>query len=120
MKIFDRIRPWPHKINFVDERNVVVGYDMERCCCETFGWYIADHITSKIKKRDVPDVEAYRFNTKFIHKLPELDGLKIVVFQMLALHKPDLFLHLYNDHNGYYAHGFEFKVNDSITEVGDL
>ena len=36
IKIFEK----DGKTNFVDDRNLVVGYSTERDCCEDFGWFI--------------------------------------------------------------------------------
>ena len=43
MKIFNKTGNWENKVNFVDENNVVLGYDMEQCCCEDAGWFISDN-----------------------------------------------------------------------------
>lgn len=37
MKIFDK----DGKVNFVDENNVIVGYDTNQHCSEHAGWFIA-------------------------------------------------------------------------------
>lgn len=42
MKIFER----DGKINFVDENNVLLGYDMSQDCCEHADWFILDTIYS--------------------------------------------------------------------------
>jgi hypothetical protein len=34
LKVFDR----EGKVNFVDDKNMVVGYDMNRHCCEKASW----------------------------------------------------------------------------------
>ena len=36
MKVFDR----DGKVNFVDENNVILGYDMNQNCCEDADWFI--------------------------------------------------------------------------------
>jgi hypothetical protein len=28
VRIIDQEKPWPDKVNFVDENNVILGYDM--------------------------------------------------------------------------------------------
>jgi len=40
MRIFEK----DGKINFVDENNVIVGFDYSACCCEQFGYIIADQM----------------------------------------------------------------------------
>lgn len=32
----------------------------------------------------------------------------------------NVYLHIYNDHNGYYAHGFKMKINGKTIQQGDL
>jgi hypothetical protein len=38
------------KINFVDENNVFMGYDMERSCCEVADWFISPKEENEINK----------------------------------------------------------------------
>lgn len=43
MKIFTKENSnWDSKVNFVDENNVVLGYDLSQDCCEHADWFIAD------------------------------------------------------------------------------
>jgi hypothetical protein len=37
---------WSTKVNFVDDNNVLVGYDFAGSCCELFGWYIHDKVNN--------------------------------------------------------------------------
>lgn len=50
----------------------------------------------------------------------DLDAGRMVAFKLTALGKPDLFLHLYNAHNGYYGHGFEVKHGGEVVEDDTL
>lgn len=114
IKIFEKIetvKSWENKVNFVDTNNVFVGYDMMQNCCESFGW----EICSDTKRENLvknPDLSDYVFDINFVElndmSDPKWDDIYIsVVFKMIAEGKDDLYLHLYNNHNGYYAHGFE-------------
>jgi hypothetical protein len=38
-----------------------------------------------------------------------LDEGGMVRFRLVAEGKPDLYLHLFNSHNGYYSHGFNVE-----------
>jgi len=123
MKIFER---WD-KVNFVDENNVFLGYDLAQSCCEHAGWFIADEPTNIIVEREedkpskknpeiITELNGWVFDKEYfkqINKIPE-EG-SIAVFRIfnsdLGL---EFFVHLFNCHNGYYSHGFEFKENENI------
>jgi len=120
MKILNKVETWDSKVNFVDENNVVLGYDTHQDCCEVAGWFLSDSIlkeddgyTDTIDKEiDLPN---WVFDTSFHQyvKHYDLDDGKMVVFRLIN-GEQEKFLHLYNSHNGYYAHGFEF-VHDGKT-----
>ncbi|MCP3703193.1 MAG: hypothetical protein GY954_09735 [Alteromonas sp.] len=116
MKIFTGSESsWEEKVNFVDENDVFVGYDIGQDCCEHADYFIADTITpysyNDEGQKVLPDVEAYSFDRDFFQTIesPDLDAGGMVAFRLVASGKPDLFLHLFNAHNGYYGHGFEVK-----------
>lgn len=126
MKIFNTDKNYDSKVNFVDDNNVLVGYDTFQSCCEESGYYITENITDKIiEKQDESslDLTVYVFDTEFFQELEDGDGYEeknIVVFKLVAINKPTLYLHLFNCHNGYYSHGFEAKINDVKWQEGDL
>lgn len=116
MKIFTGSESsWHEKVNFVDDNDVFVGYDTGQCCCEHADWFIAGKITQYSYKDDyeaeAPDVEAYSFDKDFFQEVDssDLDSGGMVAFKLVADGKPDLYLHLFNAHNGYYGHGFKVK-----------
>ena len=118
MKIFDR----DDKVNFVDKNNVLVGYDMGQSCCEHADWFISEKKENRIRddnynsiKRLIPNIEKFVFDTKFFEQVdsPDLDDGGMVRFR-LKYDRKELFLHLFNNHNGYYSHGFEFRINDVV------
>lgn len=41
---FDKRTVYSNRINFVDENNVVVGYDFSKNCCEDFGYFFTQDI----------------------------------------------------------------------------
>jgi hypothetical protein len=115
MKVFDK----DGKFNFVDANNVFVGFDSRADCCEYFGYVIADTeiITDTTEDIDT-DLEPYVFDTGYFKESGEDNG---VIFRMTAPELPDLYLLLYNHHNGYYSHGFEFRNSDgSVIQYGSL
>jgi len=128
MKIFQKVEPsWDAKVNFVDINNVFVGYDMEQSCCEHAGWFIKDSIAiynydEEYDNENTPDIESYNFDPNFFKHVDSewLDEGGMVAFRLVSVDKPDLFLHLFNAHNGYYHHGFEFKNGDKVIESDSL
>lgn len=71
MKIFDKYENWNDRVNFVDENNVLLGYDMSQSCCEKAYWFIADEITlnntvSFSNNSNIPnDIEEWVFDPTF-------------------------------------------------------
>lgn len=128
MKIFkEEESSWDAKVNFVDGNNVFVGYDTDQCCCEHADWFIADTITSYSydsyrDSKEVPCVEDYVFDKDFFQEIEsvDLDEGGMVAFRLIAKDKPDLYLHLFNCHNGFYGHGFEVKHGGEIVKSGCL
>lgn len=50
----------------------------------------------------------------------ELDAGGMVAFKLVNGAGDEKYLHLFNCHNGYYGHGFEFKVGDEVVKEGCL
>lgn len=130
MKVFNADNPksWSAKVNFVDRNNVVVGFDMGQDCCESFGYVLSHEVPRPEAGREVPESlpdegwDAYEFDTKFRLRdaIPDYDGGGSVTFRLTAEGQPDLFLTLYNHHNGYYSHGFDMKQEETVIEEGSL
>jgi hypothetical protein len=124
MKIFEGgADSWDKKINFVDDNNVLVGFDMNSDCCECFGWYVSTVIQDDIgDDSETPDVEDYTFSTTdFISKTKgDYDIERLAIFTLVADGQPNLYLHLYNAHNGYYSHGFDIEVGGEKVGGGSL
>ena len=138
MKIFKDSKDelWGTKVNFVDENNVVVGFNTDQDCCENFGYFFSDHISDKTDFEKVPDLssfpecvfeeENYIFDSGFFKK----DSLGntfedggAVVFKLI--HKEmnvdrPIYLVLSNSHNGYYCHGFKMDVEGSVIQEGSI
>lgn len=130
------------KINFVDTNDILVGFNNSQDCCENFGWFYSEKIPTGIQDRNTPqDLENYFFNKDFFQKivLPEnaqvLDGGGIVVFKLVeglnlpsayyAVKNPqitpkEIYLCLYNAHNGYYSHGFNMDVGGETLHSGTI
>lgn len=119
---------WGDKINFVDENNVLVGFDYSHQCCESFGWYIKEEINLEDTKSCVSDVdidkqlEGWVFDPKFYQEQNVEDGWHnkgLAIFRLINGDK-EQYLHLYNTHNGYYCHGFEFCKDEVVLRKGCL
>jgi len=117
MKIFEE----NGKINFVDKNNVFVGFDYCCYCCEDFGYHIdnkeiiKEDITRVEEKYDDSILNDYIFDTNYYE-----DTGEVAIFKLTSNNKQDLYLHLYNYHNGYYSHGFKFKDNCTTIQSGYL
>jgi hypothetical protein len=128
MKIFNKTENWPSKVNFVDENNVVLGYDTDQLCCEHADWFIADVLTENCTNReDTPDgtpeeMPGWNFDPAFIREVrdeSEFDYGGMVIFRIVK-DGAQKFVHLFNSHSGYYGHGFDFKAGDVAIKHGHL
>lgn len=135
MKYFDSNKDnfWGSKINFADENNVLVGFDFGSNCCEQFGWYVTDKVLTEeadsIFDNYSPssvieeELEGWVFDKEFFEQISNgkdsYDESNTAVFRMTKGDQ-ERYLHLYNDHNGYYSHGFEFVVDGAHIKNGHL
>jgi len=124
MQVFNKKENWSEKVNFVDENNVVLGYDLEQDCCEHADWFIADRPMKKIceRKTDNPRLSGYVFDTKYFESIQNEDESEeggMAIFR-ITNGKKEKFIHIYNSHNGYYSHGFDFKAGQKIIQDGVL
>lgn len=131
MKIFNKSEGWNSKVNFVDENNVVLGYDTHQSCCECADWFISDKIEDKWADSCAPEgltieLDGWVFDKHFQFidvssdsSYPPLDAGSCVVFRIVK-GEDEKFIHLYNCHNGYYYHGFDFSDNETLITEGCL
>lgn len=120
MKIFEKEDV---RVNFVDENNVFVGYNLMQDCCECADWFISNKIENEILDTKDLKIKDYIFDKTFFEELencPTLDEGRMIIFKLVCTGKPDLYLHLFNSHNGYYSHGFEFGIGEDILKEGSL
>lgn len=119
MKCFDLVDPWTGKVNYVDANNVVLGFDTERCCCESFGHAV---VSSLAEAKEVSegradpsplDITAYSFAQEPPHSVDCSEDCAeynhALAFRILAPNMRDLFVAIWNHHNGYYSHGFTLR-----------
>lgn len=69
------------------------------------------------------DWDGFVFDPDYFHQpdgLPDSwDETGIAIFKMVRGLEVQ-YLHLFNIHNGYYAHGFSFQKGDTVIEGGSL
>jgi len=121
MKVFHR----DHKINFVDSNNVLVGFDYSQNCCENFGYSILKkpaETFNQVINGESPDyiAECYSFDTTFNEVTVWGDEEYSVLFRLISPRKIDLYLYLYNAHNGYYSHGFTMQSKTNTIYDGEV
>lgn len=126
MKIFQR----DSKTNFVDVNNVLVGFDTSQFCCENYDWFIsrdpkADSRDTNAQAPPQSELEEYVFDTSYFESRNASGEHEscggMVTFRLTAFSgNYELFLHLYNYHNGYYSHGFSMSENEIVLHEGSL
>lgn len=127
IKIFEDQESLREHVNFVDDKNVFVGYDMSQQCCEYFTWYISKELNPSDQEDDEYKIEYpnhvfdVSFCETFSNDNPYNEG-GTVVFKMINPNDENdiLYLHLVNVHNGYYTHGFIMKDNEKTIISGGI
>ncbi|QPB12353.1 hypothetical protein [Providencia phage PSTCR6] len=109
------------RVNFVDKNDNFVGYSLARQCCEN-AWYEVVRITYEGSKEVDND---YISDDAWIHlglleanpdydsdHLPDSDYENTEIFVVQNEETLEVvYICLYNMHNGYYAHVFEWNIN---------
>lgn len=114
MKIMHRKEPWDGKVNFIDENGAYVGFDYEGSCCEDFGWFLSDKKGDWVEdfKMESEELPGWTFDPSYCNEsgsAVDHEGGGQAEFRLVNGDK-EKFLTIYNHHNGYYGHGFEFVV----------
>lgn len=114
MLIKENVKNYSTSINFIDDLDNFVGYDMDRQCCEDFGWYITreavgyDYDKENLSEVQEAELVGYRFDTTFVDNY---DFDDTIVFRLYSSTGGVAYLHLYNCQNGYYSHIWESSMN---------
>ena len=114
-------------MNFVDESNVYLGYDMNQSCCEYADWFIADTPQEKYPDnitayQKADGLDGFVFDKDFFK---ETDGEECFDAGRMAIFRisdgvSEKFIHIFNSHNGYYGHGFNFAIDGKTLQDGCL
>jgi hypothetical protein len=125
VKILDKVEPWGHKVNFVDENEVYLGYDTDDDCCAWGGWFISEdpefwppgESGSDWPKEPLGavDLPGWAFDTGY-SKSRALPQEGAAVQFRITDGKAFKYITLYNCHNGYYGKGFDFVVPKDPTK----
>ena len=105
-----------YKVNWLDDQGVLVGWDDEQQCCEDFGCGVYDKESGK-RVSDDPNGLPYHFaktyeengNRAYCGDI-EADRFQVEMFPDDGK-GPVLVFECFNNHNGYYYHDFEMKVD---------
>lgn len=127
------------RVNFVDTENVFVGYEITQKCCEYSNFKISDYDGNFIMNDILLKIHSgdnnFIFDKTFFEKFDPNDDddicrdtLKYVKFRIYTpkeflpqfVIEQEYYLFIYNKHNGYYAHGFEFRDKDNIIQEGSI
>ena len=127
MKLFNS-KEWSSKVNFVDDNNVLVGYDTDQYCCEHAGWFIKDTIRLDTDESSIEydkaseELDGYNFDPTFFEESNAgcCDGLMAIFKLINETTNGVKYLHLFNVHNGYYGHGFHMSVDNKNLHYGTL
>lgn len=128
MKVFNETK-YGERINFVDENNVFIGFDYFQSCCEDFGYAITKTCPKTFKEietlEEIPDdsISEYVFDTSFEHFPTGSDSWNeenCATFRAVDKNLNEIFITIWNAHNGYYSHGYEFKNGENLIREGSL
>jgi len=131
------------RVNFVDNNDVLVGYDWYGDCCEDYRWILQreepqglvgellDSVTMiaynaydgpHVKEPDI-DLEPFFFDTSYFRSQDNSSGwddTRNAIFRLTNKAGENIYLILVNIHNGYYSHGFEVSVGGNVIRTGSL
>lgn len=118
-----------HSINFIDENDIFIGFDLTTQCCEDFGWFIKDNesVDDLIQQAESSDKSCEEDYSGWLFDLNyfksdsfdtgTITSADAVVFRLKKENKSK-YLFLFNIGNGMYAHDFFFgkSMNSYLTK----
>lgn len=111
------------RLNFIDDQDNFVGFDDTNGCCAHGDWFISEVEQTEVtddysKGQQIKEYPDYFFDEAFFKEVSIGEG-SMVIFKLKSYRgKPELFLHLFNQHNGYYARGFKSVLGSKVIEGG--
>ena len=125
MSIFYGKGSWSSKVNFVDDNNILVGFDNEDNCCARGGWFISDKPDKWLHetfKEEVLDMPGWNFDPDYFKEIEvPKDAYEGGAAQFRLVNgKKEKFLTLYNFHNGYYGRGFNMTIGGKEMRDGSV
>lgn len=116
------------RMNWVDSNNVFVGFYNEEDCCEVWGGDFWTSLNKDAVKANIDENKNdYVFDTSFYienfaWEKDDGDDYEEVYRAAFKLTngKNDIYLVIWNQHNGYYAHGFQFCNGGTVIVEGYL
>lgn len=120
---------WGSKVNFADNKNVLVGYDMGQSCCESFGWHLHSFGGELVANDSTPAaamdavnlrIASYEFDPDFCEVKDDDPENSRAKFKLYGPDGDILYLTLHNSHNGYYGHGFHVNIGGVQVKDGCL
>lgn len=111
-------------MNAVDDDDNLVGFSTSDDCCAHGGWFVSDKIEEnsdvwdKLEMTEDKEYPNHHLDTRFFKDITKDDD-NAVVFRLEAYGgEPELFLHLFNCHNGYYGKGFSYQFGGKKIDGG--
>ena len=127
-RIWNDTKLFPNKVNFIDNNNVILGYDLFQNCCEHAFWTISEnkdgsdpiYESGKCEREEI-ELDGYAFDTDFYERDDDESREQYVaIFGLVgSVYRddlPDLYIRLENHHNGYYSHGFTFSGKNAVDD----
>lgn len=102
-----------NSVNFVDDRNVVIGFSIQQQCCEDFDWRLeyeagGKPISDRFLTPDGYVLEGYRIDPSYCGD-ETCESPCGISFRFVSEDHPTIRLVIINRHNGYYSHGFYLR-----------
>jgi len=76
---------------------------------------------TEIPEENFDDWDGYVFDTDFFEEATAYGEGGVGIFRIQRVNDATVrYLHIYNIHNGYYGHGFDFQQGDEVFQSGTL
>jgi hypothetical protein len=118
-------KPHRGRTNFVDENNVVLGWESASICCENHHWAVRTAMTDGQvvvqsqhgNEEVIVDLDGWVFDPTFVKherwsQEDDVNSTYVVWFKIVNKEGVENFILLQNTQNGYYSHGFKLEVSE--------